>query len=147
MRSVLSSGWTDLVLLLAGTYLLGFAGTAMATDWQNQGQQTTQSNRKCVALTYWGGSCTNFDNLSCYDRNPAPNITGCTGYRYFKRSDFRPHGNCELSITSTCLEAAWYHCAHLQFYDRSDCTYSPNVMPCFTPVYVQNGCDPADTTD
>lgn len=116
MRSVLNSGWTVMVLLLAGTYLLGFAGTTLADDgWPDNGASIADEYTQCFLV---GGplpnytKCTHYDN--CADVTNDPNLFS-RNYRYARRFDSRPYGHCGAS-QGICTYYMNYPCAKLRIW-------------------------------
>jgi hypothetical protein len=146
MRPVINSGWTVITLLLAGTYLLGFAGSAMAEDWPpNGGVLTYKDLHKCMlqGTEENPASCTHYEPNTCADKNNDPNLSNaCPGYRWIKRVDMRKYGLCQASASGSCDEYEKFYCAKLRMWEYStDCRDNFNLDICEIWVYIA-GCNP-----
>jgi hypothetical protein len=120
VRSLLNSGWTVMVMMLSGTYLLGFAGTAMAEDYPPSGPATEISDQVCMGVGTPENptSCTHYNTQPCQDTINDPNFDDIRPLRWVKRTHHRFYGVCQIHINSflPCWAYQNYPCAKLRIW-------------------------------
>ncbi len=150
MRAFLNSTWTPLSLLLAGAYLLAFAGVAWAIDPPGGPPIRVVDSSSCEPEGTPANpkSCTHYTTTDCIDKLNDPNVAGvCGTARWIKVHHIYLYGLCKpRTNTSSQCSITNPTCAVLKFWTQlQDCAdnvmYKPNE-PCWLYVYLVDSCVP-----